>query len=182
MAPLEPLPPDSTRRVYINYESGTIGHTMMLRVPAGVSAGTLDDALNEVIEAMRPIMDPGDNVVDVEESAAGSNIRFPLFPVGLPGTGSGWDAGDINNSAFVGMSGKGTDGRLTVVRFFNLQCANFQETRVAIGVISAAYVDFYNAIDANSFGLAWRTIGGTVPTYHAYFNIGRDAYWQRKGR
>jgi hypothetical protein len=182
MPPLLPLPPDSTRRVYINYTSGTIAHTLSLRVPAGVSAGTLDDALNEVIEAMRPIMDPEDSVLNVEESALGSNVRFPLFPVGLAGTGSGWDPGDINNSAFVGMSGKGTDGRLVNLAFYNLQAANFQDTRIALGVISAAYADFFNSIAANSTGLAWRTIGAAVPSWNQYFNVARSAYWQREGR
>jgi hypothetical protein len=182
MPPLLPLPPDSTRRVYINYTSGTIAHTLSLRVPAGVSAGTLDDALNEVIEAMRPIMDPEDSVLNVEESALGSNVRFPLFPVGLAGTGSGWDPGDINNSAFVGMSGKGTDGRLVSLAFYNLQAANFQDTRIALGVISAAYAGFFNSIAANSTGLAWRTIGAAVPSWNQYFNVARNAYWQREGR
>ena len=182
MPPLPPLPPESTRRAYINYTSGTIGHTLSLRVPAGVSAGTLDDALNEVIEAMKPIMDPEDSVLNVEESALGSNVRFPLFPVGQAGTGSGWDPGDINNSAFVGMAGKGSDGRLVTLAFFNLQAANFQETRVNLGVISAAYATFFNSIAANSTGLAWRTIGGAVPSWKQYMNIGRNAYWQREGR
>jgi hypothetical protein len=182
MAPLPPLPPESTRRAYIIYTSGGIQHTLMLRVPAGISAGTLEDALNEVIAAMVALMDPTDSVIRVDDSAAGSNIRFPLFPVAVAGTATAATANDQTRSAFISMTGKGTDGRLTSVSFYCLNSSFFVDTRVALGVAGAEWVDWYNAIDINSYGVAWRTIGGTIPTYNAYLNTAKSAYWQREQR
>jgi hypothetical protein len=154
----------------------------MLRIPAGVSAGTLDDALNEVISFMTPLMAPTDTVIRVDDSAAGSNVRFPLFPVGLAGTAVGAVNTPENRSAFMSMTGKGTDGRLTTVSFYGILMGNFTDVRQALGVVAAPFADWYNSIANNSYGLAFRTIGGAVPTYNAYLNIAKSAYWQREQR
>jgi len=182
MPPLPPLSPDNTRRAYIRYTSGTRPHTLMLRIPAGVSAGTLDDALNEVISYMTPLMAPADSVIRVDESAAGSNVTFPLFPVALVGTAGGTVDTPENRSAFMSMTGKGTDGRLLTHSFYSLLMGNFTTVRQPIGVIAAPFADWYTSIDANSYGLAFRTIGGAVPTYNAYLNMAKSAYWQREQR
>jgi len=182
MAPLPPLSPDNTRRAFIRYTSGTRPHTLMLRVPAGISAGTLDDALNEVISTMTPLMAPGDSVIRVDDAAAGSNITFPLFPVGLPGTAGGTVDTPENRSAFMSMTGKGTDGRLTTASLYSLLMGNFTTVRQPLGVIAAPFVDWYNSIAANSYGVAWRTIGGSIPTHNAYLNMAKSAYWQREQR
>jgi len=179
MAPLEPLPPDSTRRAYIVYTSGGEEHTSTIRVPAGVSAGTLDDYLNEVVNAMLPLMSTADTVIRVDESALGSNVRFP---VGLAGTGGTPTINDQTKSAFMSMTGKGSDGRLVSVSFYYPDAANFADTRVALGVLGTAQTDWYNAIAFNTTGMAARTIGGAVPTWNAYVNIARSAYWQREFR
>lgn len=182
MAPLPPLPPESTRRVYIVYTSGGEEHTMSIRIPPGVSGGTLDDYLNEVITAMLPLMSTADTVIRVDDSAAGSNIRFPLFPVGLAGTGGTPTINDQTKSAFMSMTGKGSDGRLVSVSFYYPDAANFADTRVALGVLGTAQTDWYNAVGFSSTGLSPRTIGGASPTWNAYVNIARSAYWQREFR
>lgn len=182
MAPLPPLDPSNTRRLFIVYTSGGEEHNMMLRVAPAISAGTIEDTIDAVALAMAPLMDPTDNVIRVDDCAAGSNIRFPLFPIGYAGTAGSSTPTDQTKSAFISMTGKGTDGRLTRVSFYIMTAANFNETRVNLGVLGAAYVDWYNAIDNNPFGVAFRTIGGAIPTYNNYINIARSAYWQREFR
>lgn len=182
MAPLPPLPPESTRRAYIVYTSGGIEHTMTIRIPAGVSAGTLDDYLNEVIAAMVPIIDTTDTVIRVDESAAGSNIRFLLFPVGLNGTKTGNAYNDATRSAFVSITGKGSDGRLTAMSFYSLNASFFVDTRVPLGVVNAEYADFYNAVTQSSTGMQPRNIGGAIVGWKNYFNTAKSGYWQREQR
>lgn len=182
MPPLPPLSPDSTRRSYIVYTSGGIEHTCMLRIPAGVSAGTLDDFLNEVITNMLPLMAPADTVIRVDDSALGSNIRFPLFPVGLVGSAGGTFNTPENRAAFITMTGKGSDGRLTSVSFYNLSAGNLTDVRQQLGVVAPQYADWYNSIDLNSSGMSPRTIGGAIPVYNGYINVAKSAYWQRAQR
>jgi len=182
MAPLPPLPPESTRRIYIVYTSGLVEHTQVLRIPPGVSAGTLDDYINEINAAQVPLMDPIDSIIRVDESAAGSNIRFPLFPVGLVGTALSALNNDKTRSAFVSMTGKGTDGRLVKTSFYCLQAEGFVDTRQPLGVVAAVWADWYNAVAFSTTGLAPRTIGGAVATWNAYINTALSAYWQRENR
>lgn len=182
MPPLPPLDPSNTRRLYIVYTSGGVEHNMMLRVAGAISAGTIEDTIDAVALAMAPLMDPTDTVIRVDDCAAGSNIRFPLFPIGYNGTAGSSSPTDQTKSAFISMTGKGTDGRLTRVSFYIMTAANFADTRVALGVVAAPYADWYNSISSNPFGVAFRTIGGAIPTYNNYLNIARSGYWQREFR
>jgi len=182
MAPLDPLPPESTRRGYIVYTSGGEEHTTQLRIPPGVSEGTVQDYFEEVFLSMLPLMSTTDSVLRVDQSASGSNIRFPWIPVNMPGTGGTPTLNDQTRSAFMSMTGKGSDGRLVAVSFYYPDAANFADTRVSLGVLGTAQTDWYNAVGFSSSGMSPRTIGGAVPTWNGYVNIARSAYHQRKFR
>lgn len=181
MPPLPPLDPSTTPRGYIRYTSGDIPHVFSFRAPIGATFITITAMADEIVPTMLPLMDPGDEVLNLEASNAGSNIRFPITAYGMPGTAVGGVINDINKSTELGVSGKGEEGRLVTAHFFTILAGAFVDTRLPIGVVAANVAAWYDAV-TNNAAAKLRTISGAIVNWNAYVNVTRNAYWQREQR
>jgi len=181
MPPLPPLDPANTPRGYIQYTSGGITHHMSFRTDVGGTFIDITNMANDIVPTMLPLMDPGDSVLTLEASNAGSNIRFPLLAYGLPGTAVGGVNNELNRTAALSVTGKSTGGRIVSATLFTILAGAYVDTRLPIGVVASNVADWYAEVTDNS-SYKLRAIDGNFVTWNGYINVSRNAYWQREQR
>lgn len=186
---MAPLPENSTDRVFLDYTSMDISHTLELRItPAG--GATPIDYANTYSAWMVQRMLTTDSVQGARFQAAGSNFSLPLpFTPAI-----GVIAADIGNrwiedpeSAFLSLIGRGrTTGRRVRWTLFTPARTTLwpEDNRYNPG--DAAPIDTFRqnfASLADAAGIApLLTVGGDLVNVYGYVNAGKNSYWQREQR
>jgi len=177
--PLPPLPDWNTPRVLIQYTSGGLEHTLDLRVPIGTLKADAIAPVQDVIDAMLPILDSVDAVQGALWIPAGTNISQVLAVTGGSGTNSGTTINDESRTVFVSATGKSDDGRKVRWTLFNT--ASYGETvfRKNVTAFASVFQALYAAISGNTIFV---TKSGEQPGWHTYLNIGLNSGTQRSQR
>lgn len=172
------LPPNSTARLFVDYETCGVQHTSMLRFDA---PDTYVDAMvewNDVVEAI----DFELYLITINAarvSDAGSDVSYPV--VWDQQATYGADAGPRDAGAnMLNFIGRSIGGRRAAFELFGCKeaslSAKFRITAAANANVAAALVELRAA---EGTALA---IDGTQPIWQDYVNIGPSAYWRNKIR
>jgi len=175
MAPLEPW---NTPRVFYHYANSVGSHTLTVRLedPDGVLADA-DTLVDAVLTDLSPAL-YATQILSVEQSASGSNLRFPAASsiVGNSyGSGSATVEGDATPLNFVGKS---TGGRLVRFGVFGYagSFSQFRLTSGENGAIAAAVAELNAAEGAGA------AIDGLHAIWKEYANVKPNDHWVKEAR
>lgn len=178
--PLPPLPPENTARLWIQYSAGGVDHEFLVRGLAGVDPAAFVGNVRTFIQQLQATLPTNWQAYGARYAAAGQTFSTPVpFGAALPGTKATESITGItvpNFVSFVGRDGAGRKWRLSILGFMSSQEGDY---RVEGG-------DNIDLDAARSFiqlqPTTFLTIAAFKPTVYNYFNIGRNAYWQRQQR
>jgi len=184
---MAPLPSESTARLYLDYTSVNIEHTMLLRL-AGDATDALDYA-NTYAAIFAQRMYPTDSFFRARFAADEAHFSLPLaftaVSGALPSGTTTWPQDP--ESVFLSFVGRGlVTGRRSRVEFFTSIVTTTWPGDNRYNPGDAAPID---TLRANFAAAAEQggthpllTIGSDEITVYDYVNIASNAYWQRKQR
>ena len=175
---MAPLPPNSTKRYYLDYDVASKQHTLIARCDSAVTAAQASTYFDNFLSALSPVLFQW-TVLGMRVSAAGSNISVPasFTGTGLYGTGTGTPADSGGYASWVGRSGAGVRGRVTV--FGSTVTATGGNWRAAPGentTLDAALVELRAPVDF------WWAVDALKINFNSYTNNGYNAYWRNHTR
>lgn len=190
---MAPVPPNSTDRVFLDYTSLQIPHTLILRLPP---AGSVTDA--EVVAAaaaailVNRMLDT-DSFTAARVQQSGTNFSLPIAftqvngVIPLSGGANAW--AEDPESAFITFVARGTaTGRRVRWEFFTSVKTTTWPGDNRYNPGDAAPVDTLRTNWTNFVenGVTPTqqivTVAADIPVVYDYVNIGKNAYWQRKQR
>lgn len=190
---MAPLPENGTARVFIDYTSATVQHTIEFRLGEGASSVSALTVANRMVTVLKQRMTTADSFIAARFQDEGSNFSLPIAFTPTAGVvpfdgGSPWWLEDPE-SAFISFIGRGSaTGRRVRWEYFT-PIKTFpwpSDNRYNVGeqaVIDTLRTNFAAAVaESDSTGDQIVTIGGDIPVVYGYVNIAKNAYWQRKQR
>lgn len=174
---MAPLPPSSTRRYFVDYETCLENHTTMVRTDAGVSPAAFTTAFQSIMTELSSLLYTV-NVAGVRTAALGSDVSLPVTS-GLTGYIYGGPNGAHGAAPiFLDFIGRSSAGRRARMSIYGLQLVP-QDYRLTSGDNSHIQnvVGILNSTTGMFIG-----IDGNPVTWYGYANVGYNAYWQREVR
>jgi len=184
---IAPLPASNTPRLFIDYTSMGITHTVMFRPDSGsFDVGTF---LNNFLLSMRPLMRIDDQIALVRFAEQGSDVTFPVLTPALAGTsGNTSFITDDPESVFIscpfrGLPG-GRKGRYDF--FFPVNTipldANNRFPFNSVEALELLEDNLEVMAGAGVGGVHLTDIAGQNILFNGYWNRAKSAYWQRRQR
>lgn len=189
----DPIDPANTARVYIDYTSAQITHTLMFRLGAGATTANAAIRAQACAEIFKMRMQQADSFVSARFSDKNSHFSLPIPFTPVTGVIDG-ASGNIYwvedpESAFLSLIGRGTTtGRRTRWEFFTpCRTTGWPESNRyaagASGPIDALRENWKAFVEESSApGDQLVTVAGDIPVVYGYVNIAKNGYWQRKQR
>lgn len=177
---MAPLPDNNTAVYFLDYTVDGQGHTMQFRLTEGADlAGAVGDS-EGFLAALAPILDANWFVVGARYRAAGSNISFPVDPPTQPSVGAG-SLPVKEKPRYLSFVGRGlTTGRKVRVFVYGAVFNSPDDYRLT-GSEEASVQNAVQFLQNNSEN-TFATIGGDIPYWNAYANVGYNSYYERKAR
>lgn len=188
-----PLDPTNTARVYIDYTSAALQHTLIIRMGLGATAGEASVLAASAADVLRTRMSMTDSFLAARFSDKASHISLPIAftPIAgaldLQGGAAAW--AEDPESAFLCLVGRGqTSGRRVRWEFFTTIRTPLWPTtnRYNLGaspVIDTFRLNWANLVESGAISATQIvTIAGDRPIVYGYVNIAKNSYWQRKQR
>jgi len=175
---MAPLPHNDSDIYYLDYNTGTVDHTLMCRTQNGVSDGDAINAIDDFLTAVSPFLSTI-TVVGLRYQAEGTSFSNPVTWTGSSTYGSGTPDRQ-NEASFVSFVGRDTTGHRVRVAVFGAGLVNnLTNFRSPAG----ASADVQNALDVlEAPDGCFYSINEGAPAWKQYMNIGLSAYWQRQFR
>lgn len=175
---MPPLPPESTKRFFLDYTVCTFQHTLLMRVANSVDEAAASTAFDDFLSALSSDL----HALSVD----GMRVADELSTISLPatytgtlsfGSGAGTPADTAGFVDFVGRTSGGIRWRVAV--FGATGVATGGNWRATPGEVTA----FDNARAViNAATDVWLAIDGNKPVLNNYCDTGYNAYWRNKVR
>jgi hypothetical protein len=174
---MAPLPPNSTRRYFLNYTVGGLQHTLQMRTVEAVTDAGAAFALDQFMDILSPALFLV-TINNLERANLGSNIRNVIPWTGnlTYGIAPQDDHDRPNFISFVGRSPGGRRVRATVFGWNGPDDANYRYVQGENVQVDNAYAHL------NLASGTWIAVDGQEALFHLYGNYGFNAYWQRAVR
>lgn len=175
---MAPLPDNLTARLFIEYTSMGVAHTMLVRLEPSATAADAALVYADITTILKARMDTDDSFTGARFSAAGGNLSFPMPVSAVSGTAA-YSPTDDRRAFFYSWTGRGTDGRDAKVSFFSPVYGTEGNYRLDPGddAVFGAMATYLNASSEEIVA-----VSGAPTVWHTYVNMGVSAYWQRKLR
>jgi len=184
---IAPLPPSNTPRLYLDYTSMGIGHTVLFRVDS--PSFDVVGFLNPIVTAMRPLMRIDDQISIIRFSDQGSDVTFPVGTINLPGTASNGSAiADDPEAVFISAPFRGLpSGRKGRYDFYLPTNAipldlNNRFPWGTVETLEPLEAALQDRADLGLGGVHLVDISGSRIILNQYWNRAKSAYWQRRQR
>lgn len=178
MAPLGPLPPESTARVWVEYTALGQVHRLELRVrdlQTSVHAGQI---FTQVANILKPGLHTSDSFRACRWAGLGLKVSLPVDVTPVAGTNA-TTPDQANKPNFLSWTGRDVAGRRVRVTFFNSMFPENVRYRIA-PIPAGMELNMLNWLKDTTNNIA--TIGNSLPIWNNYVNVGVNAYFQRKQR
>lgn len=183
---MAPLAPNLTKRLFVDYTSGGVTHTLLLRFVDGTTDSAAIFTAQGLAGDLSPFMNANDSFFRARVSEAGTDFSLPVPWVTVVGTGVGAGFVEDADSAFVSVCGRTGGGRRWRADFFTIAKITTDwpadnryspgESTNADDIVQA----FRTAADVASPTILG--IDGLPLIVYDYLNIAKSAYWQRQQR
>lgn len=175
---MAPLPPNTTARLYVDYETCTVQHTSVIRYNTGSTWGDAQIEWNDVVEAIDESFYLI-NILGARVQDAGTDFTYPVTWIQQPTYGT--DAGPKNAGAnmcnFIGRSNTGHRGGLFLFGYLaSVVGAKYRVPEASNAGVAAALVELRAAEGTMC------AVDGAPMVWQNYANIGESAYWRNKIR
>jgi len=184
---IAPLPANNTPRLFLDYTSMGIGHTVLFRVDG--DSFDVTAFLSNLVSAMRPLMRIDDQISVCRFAEQGSDVTFPVATFGLAGTASNASAiADDPESVFISAPFRGLpSGRKGRYDFYFPvnQIPLDANNRFQFGSVEALELledNIQALVDVGVGGVHLTDISGSRILLNQYWNRAKSAYWQRRQR
>jgi hypothetical protein len=175
---MPPISPDNTQRFFLDYTTCGYDHTMLCRAGSTVTpadaGATMAAFLAELDSQVRLV-----TITGFRSAAPGTNITVPQTWPGAATYGDG--AGSAFESAqYIDFIGRGATGHRVRVALFgaiNVQVGGDYRMSSAESTVVADAIAALTS-DADIF----LDVDYEIPVWHAYANLGVNAYWRNKIR
>lgn len=175
---MAPLPPDSTARVKIFYNTCGKNHTAQIRFTEPNTTDDVVTAFNDFITAIGGAF-YHTSFIDAQVAVSGSNVFNPVAG-GWPVTWGG-EAGPLDASAdYLDFVGRSLDGRRVRLSLFGAAQTVVDQKFRSLSTDSEA-VDAAVEVLNGAEGV-FLSINGFQPIWKSYANLGNNAYWRNKIR
>jgi len=171
---MAPLPPNSTRRYFVDYSDGQANHTFVVRTLDVISSTEASEGIHSFLSAWSDASYLL-TILGMRRCSAGSNVSVPVTWEGDATYGSGGMPLPLRplQVSFLGRDDLGRRFRLFL---FGCKVAvpdNFRYVRGTGTILD----DAYDAMDAavNIF----LTISGHAPTFYNFADANYNNYWER---
>ena len=188
---MAPLPQNNTARVFVDYTSLSVQHTLMVRPLPGATVPDMAALATNVANVLRARMATTDSFFAARYSLALSDFSLPLTFEAVPGVVSAfaniWT--EDPESAFISLCGRSTtSGRrvrwdlYTPIRAADWPADN-RFNPGENGPVDTLRLN-WTAVVAGEAGPAPSVVAidGSPVIVYEYVNIAKNAYWQRKQR
>jgi len=175
---MAPLPPNSTNRLFVDYETCGVEHTSMIRWDPGNTYVDAQVEWNDVVEAVDALLYQV-TITGCRVSLAGTDVSFPVEWVqqATYGGGPGPRPMGANMLNFIGRSEAGHRAAFELFGCINESDGTRFRTLAASNADVAAALVELRAAEGTALA-----IDGTQPVWKDYVNIGPNAYWRNKIR
>lgn len=191
--PLPVLPDNATARLWIDYTSLNIPHTMLIRLGAGATISDAATVAPLAANILKARMSTDDAFTAARFSLEDSDFSLPVTFTPVSGVinvvdpTTYWE--EDPESAFIDFMGRGSSSSRRVRwEFFTIIRTPLWPTTnrynpgasAPIDTLRINWTDFVN--DGATTGQQVVTKGGDIPVVYGYVNIAKNSYWQRKQR
>lgn len=175
---MAPLPPESTRRWFLNYTTCGFQHTLEMRSADTVDETQASTALDAFLSALSSLL-RAVTINSLATAAQGSTITVPAAWGGASSYGSGGGS-RFETANMIDFVGRTIEGRRSRAGVFGCVVASDNGDYRAQATEETAIADALTALlaDAECF----LAIDGNVPFWNQYANLGPNAYWRNKVR
>lgn len=176
--PLEPLPPENTRRVFVDYHTDNAQHTMMFRVAASASISSLQARISAFLTALAPTLSQI-TIDGVREAASGSTVTNPVDNELDSTYGTGTEVAVVMPRQ-LRFEGRSVDGRKVSISVYGYEGGtpdNYRLEPEENASVDAAIAEL--EANATFIGL---TISGQPAVWKHYANVNFNSYWERQAR
>jgi hypothetical protein len=190
---MAPVPPNGTDRVFMDYTSYDIPHTLILRLPPVSTPADGEAVAAAAATILKQRMSVNDSFTAARYQQSGTNFSLPIAftaqqGVVDPSGGSAlWQ--EDPESAFITFIGRGsaTGKRVRWEFFTSVRTTTWPgDNRYnpgESGPIDALRTNWTNFVEVGATATQQIvTIAADIPVCYDYVNIGKNAYWQRKQR
>lgn len=171
--PLPPLPFNNTDIAWLKYTSCGIQHELMFRQPAATPQGDIIANAVALANAVKSLLPSADAFIGLRHQDSGSNLSFPLAWTSIAGTGAAFSEND-DKAKFLALAGRSLSGYRCRITLFTPHLSDSYQYRYNAGTALNTAVQ---AMEPPAVA-----IDGNEVIWHAYSNIGYNAYWQRRLR
>jgi hypothetical protein len=173
------LPPENTRRIWVEYFDGVNNHEVMLRGDTDTTVGELMEVAHDFFTALEPKLYVI-TIIGVRYAETGSTISNPEVWTGDPSYGTGAMPA-INAPREIAFEGRSPDGRLVSYSMFGSSVSTPADYRFSLGE-DADLDNARNVLSvAHAAGILC-TISGSSAILKTYINFNFNSYWEREAR
>ena len=176
---MAPLPPENTRRFWLQYHDGVNSHELMVRgdtdtTPADIIV-VLDEFLTELDPVLYEITIEGARYADASET-----VSNPVTWDGAATYGSGFQP-VVNGPREIAFEFRSTDGRKGSVSVYGYNGSTPADYRFGSGEV-AALDDARDTLSGAHADGTLCTISGLRGIFKTYINVNYNSYWERRAR
>lgn len=180
---MAPLPPESTARFWLDYNTGRVDHTAMVRLGTGGTEANGLSFFSQFLAALQPVLASTFLVRGARFAPAGQLFSLPV-DLGALATFTGTDTSNmdvVNEPREWVWVGRGqTTGRRWEISFYGLDIPTPDTYRVSVGAGEGV---LGNARDVLvEFEGVLVTIGGDAFNVYPYVNVNNNSYWETQAR
>lgn len=181
---LPPLPENNTGRLFIDYTTGRLEHTLIFRFGASATAADALGRAELFLGALQSLLAPNWAPVSARVQEAGELIALPFDLGGLTEFSGGLptDIPEADEPRQFKWVGRGvTSGRKTSVGLYGLGIAQPPDYRYSGLELQGQLENALNVL-RNGAVTAPVTIAGDAATWYDYVNVQYNSYWERRAR
>jgi len=177
--PVGALPPNTTKRYWLDYTVNGDSHSMLMRVLDTVSDVVAKDVFSGLIDLIDASTFYAINPTGMRVAEAGSDVTLPAVYDGsaIGGNGTAFDT-DFRAKTY-SFTGRDPSGHKTRLFIYGAKASANGDYRIQVGEnsIIETIVDYLNAL-TNCFV----SINGRRAIWNQYANTGYNDHWIKKAR
>lgn len=176
--PLPPLPDNNTARLWVEYDT-TVGiHELLFRQHSAATKSDFITQVRQFCTQLVGLVNSSGGFTSARYAAAGSDISNPESWAAINGTNATAPS-VLARPIFATFSGRTATGRKARLYFFT-PYINFESDFRLELADNTALANARAILESPTRHIG--AIDGTAPIWYPYFNIGFNAYHQRKAR